>query len=297
MKLSSILKKEIICCPRLRTSMNNSIKYIVLFVLLYSFNLIGQNRLAIQYDYANTLFNSKLYFDAVTEYQRLLFFDSQNEYSFIANYKIGQAYKAGAHFENAIEYFSKAVLNSSDEKQKLSAKLEIVRTNILRKTTERALQLLDEIEKENIGDKDSIHYWRGWTYMFADDWDAAAASFAKIDYYHELKILCNSVQNEKVSVTFAKVISYILPRAGQIYTGHYLSGLMSLGYNVLLGYLTVNSFIQNRVFDGTATGLLLWLRFYRGNIQNAEKFTVEKNIDTANKTLNYLQNNYQGQKP
>jgi TM2 domain-containing membrane protein YozV len=133
--------------------------------------------------------------------------------------------------------------------------------------------------------------------MFADDWKSASESFAKINSYHELKLLCDRVEKEKVSVTFAKVISYILPGAGQFYTGHYLSGTMSLGYSVLFGYLTINAFIEDRVFDGAAIGALLWLRFYRGNVQNAEEFAEEKNIVAANKALRYLQNNYQGNKP
>ena len=251
-------------------------KYFMIFIIFFAYNINAQNHLAIQFEYANTLFKSRLYFDSITEYKRLLFFDTQNEYSFSANYKIGEAYKAGAKFDEAVKYFAIAELNSSTDQQKYSAKIEIIKANILRRTTDRAIQLLNEIESENIAVKDSINYWRGWAYMFADDWKSASEFFAKINSYHELKLLCDRVEKEKVSVTFAKVISYILPGAGQIYTGQYLSGLLSLGYNALFGYLSVNSFIEDRAFDGAATGLLLWLRFYRGNIQNAEKFAVEK---------------------
>jgi hypothetical protein len=38
-------------------------------------------------------------------------------------------------------------------------------------------------------------------------------------------------------------------------------------------------------------------RFYRGNIQNAERFAVEANQNISNWMLNYLQFNYQGPKP
>ncbi len=36
---------------------------------------------------------------------------------------------------------------------------------------------------------------------------------------------------------------------------------------------------------------------YNGNVQNAEKFAVEQNINIANKALRYLKNNYEGKKP
>lgn len=41
----------------------------------------------------------------------------------------------------------------------------------------------------------------------------------------------------------------------------------------------------------------LALRFYNGNLQNAEKFAVEHNSEVSNWMLDYLQNNYRGMKP
>ena len=97
--------------------------------------------------------------------------------------------------------------------------------------------------------------------------------------------------------SFSKLLAYILPGAGQFYTGEYLSGAMSLSWNILFGYLTINSFVEERVFDGFAIGTLLWMRFYRGNYQNAERFAENKNIEIANNKLKYIQQNYQGLKP
>lgn len=272
---------------------------IIMLLASLSFPAIAQDSISTQLSYANNLFNSGKYFDAITEFKRLQFFDTNKKYVFESNFKIGQSYKAGAKFEEAIKYFTSAELNSTNNDQKYSAKIEIIKSNILRRTTEQALRLLEEMEKENFfsNKSDSINYWRGWAFMFADNWEKAGESFSKVNPNHELKLLCDGVIKDKVSVTFTKVISYILPGAGQFYTGHYLSGALSLGYNVLLGFLTINSFIEDRVFDGAAVGLLLWLRFYRGNVQNAENFAEEKNIEAANKALRYLQNNYQGNKP
>ena len=158
---------------------------------------------------------------------------------------------------------------------------------------------MNELEKDERFKKraEEINYWRGWTYIFVDDWFSAARTFAKIDYNGELRKLCDQTAKDKVSVTFAKVISYILPGAGAIYSGKILSGIMSLAWNVAAGYWTINAFASDRVFDGLVVGELVWLRFYRGSIQNAEDFAVRKNIDISNKTLRYLQNEYKGLKP
>jgi len=272
---------------------------IIFFLSALLFPVKAQDHLSIQFGYANNLFNSKLYFDAITEYKRLQFFDSAKTYNYDLNFKIGECYKAGAKYDFAVKYFSFAELSARNDDEYYDSKTQIIRTNILRRTTDRALQLCDELEKDQrfISKKDEINYWRGWTYIFADDWEKAAKSFAKINFRHELKIFAEQTDKAKVSVTFAKVISYILPGSGAIYCGKFLSGLMSLGWNFLAGFWTINSFVEDRIFDGVVIAELVWLRFYRGAIQNAEEFAVEKNLEVANKSLRYLQNEYKGIKP
>jgi tetratricopeptide (TPR) repeat protein len=275
------------------------IKFTLIFLSLSFFSITrGQDDFSIQFNYANNLFSNKQYYDAITEYKRLLFFDSTKIYQYEANLKIGESYKAGSKYDDAIKYFSFSELNARNVDEIFESKTQIIRVNILRRTTDRALQLCDELEKdERFSTKsDSIYYWRGWALMFADDWNNAAKTFAKINPNHELKLLAERTDDAKVSVTFARVISYILPGAGAIYTGKILSGFLSLGWNILSGYLTINSFIEKRAFDGIVTGELLWLRFYRGAIQNGEDFAIEKNLVITNKSLRFLQNEYKGVK-
>ncbi|MCH7771766.1 MAG: hypothetical protein IIA49_12250, partial [Bacteroidetes bacterium] len=192
-----------------------------------------------------------------------------------------------------------AEINAINIDELYNTRIEIIRTNILRRTTRRAINLLDFLETdERFTDRsDEIKYWRGWAYMFADDWEQAAQTFAEIDTTHVLKALAEEVDDDLYSVSFAKTISYIIPGAGQIYTGEYISGLLSLGWNVLWGYLTINAFVSERIFDGIVIANFLWLRFYRGNLQNAENFAQEKNMVISNRALNYLQFEYDGLKP
>lgn len=275
-------------------------KVFVFFIIyLTSLNVFAQKAFKVQFDLAETLYTQKNYFDAITELKRLQFFDPSNNNSFKTNFLIGECYKQGAKFSDAINYFVLAELDASNLKDLYSAKEQIIRSNILRRTSFRALVLLDSLENdERFNDEiDLINYWRGWAYIFTNDWDNAALSFAMISSEHELKILCKNTDDKLYSVGFAKGISFIIPGAGQFYTGEYISGFLSLGWNVLWGYLTIQSFVDERVFDGVMTGSFLWMRFYNGNLQNAEKFAVEKNVEISNSTLNYLQNEYSGLKP
>lgn len=271
----------------------------IIFWLAIAFSAVAQQNLKEQYDFAKTLYENENYFDAVTEFKRLSYFDSLNSYGYESNYYIGSSYKYGGFYDNAIRYLRTAEKFTKDQNEKFQLEVEIVKANILRRTFEQGLLLLDELENKitNTSQLDEINYWRGWAYMLSDQWERASLHFSRIDPDHPLKNLADQVADDKYSVTFAKLISYILPGFGQFYTGEYISGIMSLGWNILLGYLTIDAFVEDRIFDGVAVGGLLWLRFYRGNVQNAEKFAEQKNLQIANKALEYLNKNYQGKKP
>jgi hypothetical protein len=274
----------------------------IYFVLLIVCNstviLFAQNPFEDQFIYAKKLFDEENYFDAVTELKRLLFFDETKSYNHNANYLIGLSYKAGAKFSEAIEYFTIAELNSKNADEVFESRLEIIKVNILRRTTGRALELLDSLQSDSrfTNEVDKINYWRGWAFIFSDDWERAAKTFSEISPNHQLSLLCDSIYHDLYNPKLAKYLS-IMPGAGQFYTGEYVSGLLSIGWNVLWGYLTINAFVEDRVFDGFMVGTLLWWRFYSGNIQNAEKFAIEKNLEKTNSALLYLQKNYNGSKP
>ena len=274
-------------------------KYFFIFLILISVKLFPQDILKNQYNYALKLYNQEQYYDAVTEFKRLLFFDSEAKYVYDATEFIGQSYKMGAKYSDAILYFTIAEMNAGNGEQLFSSKIEIARANILRRTSTHAIALLDSLlnDPRFNNKKGDIHYWKGWAYIFDDRWEQASQEFSKTDTSTALAEFCKNVDREKYSVNFANVISLFIPGAGQAYTGHYFSGLLSLGWNVLWGYLTINSFIENRVFDGLVTGNFLWLRFYSGNLQNSVKYAREENLKITNKALNYLHSGYQGTKP
>jgi len=272
--------------------------YTLLLIISSSAEIYSQTETEEQFNYAKKLYEEEKYFDAVTEFKRLLFFYDGEIYSYESNLLTGLSYKNGAKFSEAIQHFTLAELNSKNTNEIFITKMEIIKVNILRRTTVRALALLDSLKNDSrFTEKiDEVNYWRGWTYIFSDNWENASLSFSAIQSNHQLALLCDSIANDLYDPTLAKALS-IIPGAGQFYTGEYVSGLISIGWNVLWGYLTINAFMEERVFDGLMVGTLLWWRFYSGNIQNAEKFALEKNLEKTNSALRYLQNNYQGSKP
>jgi hypothetical protein len=274
---------------------------IFLNFLLFIFGttiLVAQNSFEEQFNLAKKLYDQENYFDAVTEFKRLLYFDLSGTYSYQANFLMGLSYKNGNKFSEALQYFTFSELSSTTSDEIFVSRLEIIKINILRRTTERAFVLLDSLQNdaEFINRIDEVNYWRGWAYIFSDDWEQASQTFNEIQNGHQLAEICDSVDNELYNPQSAKILS-LIPGAGQFYTGEYVNGFISIGWNVLWGYLTINAFIEDRVLDGILIGSLLWWRFYSGNIQNAEKFALEKNLEITNSALRYLQNYFNGKKP
>lgn len=278
------------------TSVNNKI---YLLIILSISNVLAQSSLDQQFELANQLVIQEKYFDAITELKRLQFFDKENQFSFESNLLIGKSYKAGSKLGESIKYFVLAEINAASDEEYFIAKILNARTNILRRTTKQAERLLNDLLNDSrfISNNAEIKYWIGWNYIFSDDWEKAYEIFNENNLDTALSNLCKSVDEEMYSEKFAKYSSYIIPGFGQFYTGEYISGTLSLGWNILFGYLTINAFVEDRIFDAIIIGNFLWLRFYSGNVQNAEKFAIQKNLQISNKALQFLQFNFAGERP
>lgn len=272
----------------------------ILFVMFFTLKFcFAQNELESIRLSAENYFGEGKYFEAVTECQRLIFFDSEQQFTFSAYMLMGESYKLGGKYSDAIQSFTLSEINAKSTDEIFLAKINKVRVNILRRTTSASLKILNELEMniEYSNKIDEINYWRGWTYMFENNFKSAAAEFDKISIEHPLKIFSINLDNKIFSITFAKVISAVIPGLGQLWTGNYVNGITSFGWNVLWGYLAIKAFSEERAFDGIMITSFLWLRFYNGNIQNTGKFVLEKNFEITNEGLNYLQNHYKGLKP
>lgn len=273
-------------------------KILALFPLLL-INVFSQNSKQEQYEYARNLYVQEKFFDAITELKRLQFFDKENTFAFQTNLLIGKCYKSGAKFDDAVKYFTLAEINAKNDSDYFESQILNVRTNILRRTNKQAERMLTQLSQDSRFSfkAKEIKYWAGWNFMFTNQWQEAYQIFSEEELDTTLANLCKSVDDKLYSEKFAKYSSYFIPGLGQFYTGEYLNGTLSLGWNILFGYLTINSFVEDRAFDGIIIGNLLWLRFYTGNIQNAEKFVIQKNLQLSNNALEYLQKNFSGEKP
>lgn len=275
------------------------IKLFVIAIFAICTAAFSQDILEEQYKYAENLYAAGNYFDAVTEGKRLIFADSAGRFAYRGNLLIAFSYKAGGKTEEAIKYFSLAKKYSYDEVSGYIARLEAIKCLIIQRSAS-ALTLLRGLEKDYSADY-SIYgtpsYWRGWYWLMSGEPRNASESFKSSPEGAQLALFCDSINNEKYSVNFGRSISYLVPGSGLIYAGEYYKGLMSLLWNSLSIWLTVDAFNNLRAVDGVLLGSLLWLRFYFGGINNTQKEINNRNNEIMNSAIKYLENNYIGLKP
>ena len=96
----------------------SKIFFILIFILTGSIKIFAQDPFQQQFDLAKKLYDEENYFDAVTEFKRLLFFDETAKYLYEANKLIGLSYKEGAKFSDAIHYLASriSICNCSSRK-------------------------------------------------------------------------------------------------------------------------------------------------------------------------------------
>ena len=261
------------------------------FALVINTLTPGQDHLNLQFKLAEDLYAAEKYFDAVTEFKRLIFFDSTNSFRTRAEYYIGVSYKKGGFFQEAIEHLTLAQMQNRDDEFSYRIRVEIIKSNILRRTVQKALRDIGELEAV-INDKDKkteLKLLKGFAYAFSGQWETSSQLFREAGY-PAVSDSIDRISGEMYSETKAAIFSAVIPGTGQIYTGNYLNGIISLGMNALTLYLTVNALAADRIFDGAAVGNFLWYRFYSGNISNAVQFVRQKNQQLENNALLMLQN-------
>ncbi len=116
-----------------------------LLISVGTLSAIAQDSYEEQFNYAKKFYEKENYFDAVTEFKRLLFFDESGKYSYEANLLMGFSYKYGGKFSDALLHFSIADIQARTTEENYNCRIEIIKINILRRTTYKALALIDSL--------------------------------------------------------------------------------------------------------------------------------------------------------
>ena len=176
----------------------------VFVFLLLCISIIAQDTTVLRQQFllADELRNQGKLYEAITEYERLMCFDTMHLYGFDANKNIAACYRRGAKFKDAITCAGASLRYAKNPDDIHAMKIELVKLHILNRTFSSASNILNGMEKDSVHNCGSqeIHYWRGWVFMFEDNWQAAENEFAKVDSAKTLAQFCRNTDDKRYSL-------------------------------------------------------------------------------------------------
>ena len=224
----------------------------------------------------DSLFGMRSYGEAITEYRRFLFFQPGDPRASDALYKIGLAYRSQGRWTEAIEAMQTAIQRTADAELKFERRIDLAVIIIASGDYSPALVELLKVSKAKPSDRlrQRAIFLQGVAHLYMFNWESARQAFKM--YFDAIPgaqskaktidaLFHEAMHRPQKSVTVAKVLSTILPGAGQTYVGDWKNGLNALVLNVVVGSVSVNAVIDERYQDALFSGLFLSLRYYLGN--------------------------------
>ena len=268
-------------------------------------NSVSSQNISSTFWFAETLFTRKRYYEAITEYRRFDYFNHNHRLGSLIKYRIGLCYKNGKIWGNAITEFENIIEGEAHPFFKTKAQLMLGRTLIGKGDYELAeLELNDIIETEsNPSLKNEAFYWMGWALLKQAEYGAAAGQFQKClvskePFLHKIDLermiaKCHRAKDFKMKSPFkARVLSAILPGAGQMYAGQTVPGLRAFLLNATFAYFAYKSIANKRYWDALFLYYFAWARYYEGTIYHAGKTAERYNQNLSDQILNDFQQNY-----
>ena len=270
-----------------------SLFLIVLFSLFCSFTATAEE---LPLSLGKHLFARGNYDAAITEYKRFLFFHSDDERIGEVYHNIGLAYRAQDLWAEAITSLRTATHYATDSESNSKYQLELAVTLIAAQDYDLAqLELIRvTLRTPSVPIYRRALFLRGVAYIYQFRWDEAREVLKNWSTDERLDALFDEVVNTpRKSGSVAKILSTILPGAGQLYADNWRDGLNALLLNSALGFLTIDAALDRHYTDAVLWGVLGFWRYYRGNTfragQAAEQFNKQRIQQGAEAILQRLQ--------
>ena len=266
---------------------------IFLFSIFCSFNATAEE---LPLSLGKYLFAQANYDAAITEYKRFLFFHPDDPRIGEVYQNIGLAYRAQGLWVEATNSLRTAVHHATDSESKSEYQLELAVTLIAMEDYDLAQLALI---KTTLQAPSALLYrralfLRGVAYIYQFRWDEAREVLRDWRNDKKLGALFDAVVNvPQKSVGVARLLSTILPGAGQVYAGNWRSGLNAFLLNSTLGFLTVDAAFDRHYSDALLWGVLAFWRYYQGNTfragEAAKQFNEQQIQQAAEAILQRLQ--------
>jgi len=233
---------------------------------------------------------------AITEYKRFIFFHPDDNRVAKTYYNIGLAYRTQGLWQEAIMAMRNSILHATTDDEKSEYQINLAVTLISSKQYDLAqLELIKLMLRDPNGIfTQRVLLLRAVAYIYQFQWEEAREVLQEYTDDDKLDILFNKAANlPQKSTNTAKMLSTIIPGAGQFYTKDWRSGLNALVLNSLLGYVAVDAVLDQHYADAAFWMFFIFVRYYQGNFYRAEiavkTYNKEVSQRAANDILDRLQ--------
>lgn len=287
----------------MRKVKNRYIRWLVLLLIIqgsclptYSYSQTNEE----VYYYALEVMNEGNYSYATSLLQRVRYFDSENKFLDVFRL-LGDCYYADSEYDNAYYYYDLARIQANSDSAAAGFQLMKAACKLYSQNYHEALvDLLSVDQPINPEQYRMKELLSGLTYFYIGDHAMAKQSFTNcfdstnlikrdsIDYYF--------IRISKIATRYnprtARVLSIILPGAGQFYSGDYKNGLNS--FLLTAGLIGAGSLMMGSVsvFDAAIIVLPWFQRYYTGGFQKvyhiAEKTKIKKQNEELLKVVRLL---------
>ncbi len=233
---------------------------------------------------------------AITEYKRFICFHPGDVRVAKTYNQIGLAYRAQGLWQEAIISMRNAVSNTITDEEKSEFQLDLAVTLIASRNYDLARLELIKVMLRNTNDatyKRSL-FLQAVTYIYQYRWEDARKILKDYTTDELVNQLFDKAMNlPHKSITAAKVLSAVIPGAGQMYAGSWGGGLNALGLNGVLGYVAADAILKSYYIDAALWTYFIFTRYYMGNLYRSETavetYNQEQSQRVAESILQRLQ--------
>jgi tetratricopeptide (TPR) repeat protein len=238
---------------------------------------------------AKQLSSDGLHEEAIIEYRRAIFFGSTKSVRAESYYLMGTEYRKLEQWDKAEQAFEQSLMIVENESLKTEATLALASTYILsNKPSLALLTLIPLLQEKNSGSffkqaallsivaEANQQHWQQATSL-VNELKEQEKEFPDSTILQLRSVLSEAEHAEPIDPEKAKMLSTILPGAGQFYAGDVKNGLHAFALNGINFWVVINNLLQADYVSAALYAVLVTERYYAGNRYHAEEIAIKAN--------------------
>ncbi|MBI3194371.1 MAG: tetratricopeptide repeat protein, partial [Ignavibacteriae bacterium] len=230
-----------------------------------------------------------LHEEAIIEYRRAVFFGSTKGERAESYYFMGTEYSELEQWENAEQAFEQSLMIVEGESLKAEVTLALASTYIVsNKPSLALLTMIPLLQEKKIGSaylqalllsiiaEANQQHWKQ-AMSLVDELGKQNNGNTDSMLNHVRAILAEAEHSKPVHPETAKLLSTMLPGAGQFYSGDVKNGLHALALNGINFWVVLNNLLHTDYISAVLYAVLVTERYYAGNRYHAEKIAMKVN--------------------